>query len=368
MFNAFDNLCLRRCFDLAQLGKGQTSPNPSVGSVITYEKRVIGEGWHKKYGQAHAEVNAFASIQSEDKQNVTEAQIYVSLEPCFHYGKTAPCVNLLLNNKISKAVIAFRDPNPLVGGQSIEKLQLNSIPVAIEPIPSDVILRGYRKTLLPFFTAIQRQRPHIILKWAETADGYMGLKTQPIQISNKLSKRLVHKWRNECDGILVGAQTAETDDPGLDNRYYYGKSPIRIVLDPNKRLAADLQLFDGKIKTLVYSSNISGLLDAAYSKKYNVFIKNLDNNNSWINDVLQGLYAEKIHILLVEGGAKTLGTFIQHNLWDEVRIIKSTTPITAYSESEREWIAAPKISFQHLIEQQQLVDNTILKFHNSIFK
>ncbi len=374
MFSKKYIIYLRRCFDLARLGNGRVSPNPAVGSIVVFKDKIIGEGWHKAYGKFHAEVNALASLQSENEQNVTQSQIFISLEPCYHYGKTPPCVNLILEKKIPFVGIAFKDPNPQVGGQSITKLSENNVEVHLLDEFSVPILRGYDKTLKPFFTSLQKKRPYIILKWAESADGYIGQHHHRRQISNELSKRLVHKWRSECDGIMVGTQTARTDNPALDNRFYFGKSPVRIVLDKKAQLDPTLQLFDEKVKTIVYtslsSSHTEGSDSPEYSgsggypktilDKYNVYIKKLIFDDTLISQMLDDLLAEKINILLVEGGAQTLESFIKKGLWDEVRIIKSHTLLRDAELPESTYVVAPTIPIKYLENRQQLADNEVL--------
>ncbi len=378
MLNKKYLIYIRRCFDLARLGNGTVSPNPSVGSIIVHNDKIIGEGWHKAYGKPHAEVNAIASIQSENLGCVTYSKIFVSLEPCFHFGKTPPCVNLILDKKIPFVGIAFKDSNPQVGGQSIVKLSENNVEVQqLDVIPPD-IQAGYDYTLKPFFTTLQEKRPYIILKWAESADGFIGQHNKRRQISNELSKRLVHKWRSECDGIMVGTQTAQTDNPALDNRYYFGKSPVRIVLDKSAKLDSTLQLFDGKVKTIVYNSLSAAYTEGSYPKnsggviprsqeypetildKHNVYIKKITFDDTLIPHILNDLLSEKINILLVEGGAQTLASFIKMGYWDEVRIIRSSKSLKDNEKPESDYITAPKIPLEYLENRYKLADNEVL--------
>ena len=349
---------IRRCFDLARLGNGKTSPNPSVGALIVREGKIIGEGWHQVYGKAHAEVNAVADVKPQNIPYLSESDIFVSLEPCFHFGKTPPCVELILKEKIPHVVIAFTDPNPDVAGQSIEKLRKNNVSVDDLQNISTKIQNGYENTLKPFIIGIIQQRPYIILKWAESVDGYIGKQNERIQISNELSKRLVHKWRSECDAILIGTQTAETDDPALNNRFYFGKSPIRVVLDKNGRLSNSLQIFNLIVKTILYteSSNPTHINNKRNLK--NIDFRQIKFDKSLILNILQDLFAQKIGILLVEGGAKTIQSFIDSGLWDEARIIKS--PILL-----RGGISAPTVPIQNLESRFPLDDNEILIYKSS---
>ena len=356
-FNKY-SIFLRRCFDLARLGNGKTSPNPSVGALIVTKYKIIGEGWHHGYGEAHAEVNAFADIKSKNIPYMEESTIFVSLEPCFHFGKTPPCVELILKEKIPHVVIAFTDPNPNVAGQSVEKLRKNNVSVQQMQEISTKIHYGYENTLKSFIISISKQRPFIILKWAESADGYIGKKNERIQISNELSKRLVHKWRSECDAILIGTQTAETDNPALNNRFYFGKSPVRVVLDKNGRLSHSLQIFDEIIKTILYTESLSSTIKNDEKNLKNIDFKQIKFDKSLILNVLQDLFSQKIGILLVEGGAKTLQSFIDSGLWDEARIIKS--PILL-----RGGISAPTLPIQNFESRFPLDDNEILIYKNS---
>ncbi len=348
---------LRRCFDLARLGNGKTSPNPSVGALIVTKYKIIGEGWHHEYGEAHAEVNAVADIKSKNIPYMEESTIFVSLEPCFHFGKTPPCVELILKEKIPHVVIAFSDPNPNVAGQSVEKLRKNNVSVQLMQEISTKIRYGYENTLKSFIISISKQRPFIILKWAESTDGYIGKQNERIQISNELSKRLVHKWRSECDAILIGTQTAETDNPALNNRFYFGKSPVRIVLDKNGRLSHSLQIFDETIKTILYTESSTPTDTNNEKNLKNIDFRQIKFDKSLIYNLLQDLHTQKIGILLVEGGAKTLQSFIESGLWDEARIIKSPVLL-------RGGILAPTLPIQNLESHFPLDDNEVLIYKN----
>ena len=263
-------LFFKRCFDLGRLGT-DTSPNPSVGSVIVApDGRIIGEGYTQAYGGAHAEVMAVASVKMADRALLPLSTIYVSLEPCAHFGRTPPCLELILREKISHVIVAHLDPNPLVCGKSVTKLQEKGVDVKILNYNNVLIRRntegeaffdkqlenGKIVTLMPFFTNMTKKRPYIILKWAESADGFIGALNKHVPISNNYSKRLVHKWRSEVDAIMVGTTTAEVDNPELTNRFYFGKSPIRVVLDRNSRLSPDLKVFDGTVKTFIFSEEV----------------------------------------------------------------------------------------------------------------
>jgi diaminohydroxyphosphoribosylaminopyrimidine deaminase / 5-amino-6-(5-phosphoribosylamino)uracil reductase len=356
MFSKIEKKYLKRCFDLALLGRQNNSPNPSVGAVVLYNEVIIGEGWSQGYGGAHAEVNAIASIPASKKQFLAESEIFVSLEPCFHFGKTPPCVDLILKENIKKVVIAFKDPNPKVAGQSVNKLLSNGIDVLFNTeLKGDTNLSKIN-VAHPFFTNILQQRPYIILKWAETANGFIGKKNETLSISNELSKRLVHKWRSECDGIMVATNTAETDNPSLNNRFYFGKSPIRIVLDRTNRLSPKLNLFDNTLKTILYTDGAS----QADKKGENIEINQILFNINVLDTILKDLYTKKIAILLVEGGAALLNSFIEKGLWDEARVIKSAAEIAA-----QDAIKAPKIDISYLHKSVKLDNNTVTFYKNN---
>jgi diaminohydroxyphosphoribosylaminopyrimidine deaminase / 5-amino-6-(5-phosphoribosylamino)uracil reductase len=370
MFTETEKFYIQRSFDLAYLGNQKASPNPQVGSVIVYKNEIIGEGWHQYYGGAHAEVNAVASVEPSKKHLIPESTIYVSLEPCFHFGKTPPCVELILNERIKKVIVAFKDPNPKVGGQSIQKLRLNDVKVTIYDFLShnkDNTNNSIINVAEPFFTNILQQRPYIILKWAESADGFIGIKNERTLISNELSKRLVHKWRSECDGILVGTNTAETDNPHLDNRFYFGKSPIRLVLDRTNRLAKAQHLFDNTQKTLIFSENTEGG-NLSLKKGDNIENIQLDFNSNWLETMMSELLKRKIGILLVEGGTHLINSFIENNLWDEARVIKSSHALIKPempNYSSKFYINAPKIP-EFYREHDQLLDDNAVTFYKKL--
>lgn len=239
---------MRRALELAEWGRGYVSPNPLVGCVIVHEDRIIGEGWHREYGGPHAEVNAVNSV--ENQALLSESTVYVTLEPCAHWGKTPPCANLLVEKKVKKVVIAATDSNPLVGGRGIEILKNAGIEVETGILEKDARWQNRR-----FFTQIEKQRPYVILKWAQTQDGFVAKENFDSKwISNSHSRQLVHKWRAEEDAILVGKNTAAYDNPRLDVRDWVGKNPIRVVLDSKLELSSELNLFDQSIPTLVFNA------------------------------------------------------------------------------------------------------------------
>lgn len=350
-----DNKYIQRCFDLARRGIGSTSPNPSVGAVIVDTNgRIIGEGWTSPFGGAHAEVNAIASVKPENLPLLTSSTIFLSLEPCFHFGKTPPCVDLILKYKIPHVVIAYSDPFPKVSGKSIEKLKQNGIKVTV--LFSDTS-GSKHATLKPFFTNISSKRPYIILKWAETRDGFIGKAHETMAISNVFAKRLVHKWRSEADAIMVGTNTTAVDNPELTNRFYFGKSPIRVVLDRHQRLSKNLHIFDNTVKTFIYTEGGNVMSETTPN---NVKYRPIKFDSNLIQHILEDLFAQNIGILFVEGGSQLLHSFIEKGLWDEARVFR-TVATTLWDEG----IVSPKIPQNFLERKLQLSDNQLLIFRNA---
>ena len=301
---------LRRCFDLARLGNGRVSPNPLVGAVLVYNDRIIGEGFHQYYGGPHAEVNALESVRKEDQPYISSSTLYVSLEPCCIYGKTPPCTSLITDHKIPRVVISALDQTPGVDGQSIEILNK----AGVEVITGILKKEGEQLSAIRN-TFVSQQRPYIYLKYAQSADGYFGKTHQKIWISNALTKRLTHKWRSESSAILVGTKTALIDNPQLTTRYYFGPSPLRIVLDRKLKINRDAQLFNGQHPTWV----IHEQPNSPASKPNLDYIK-LDFNDKLLATLLYRLYEHGKSSLIVEGGTKLLQSFIKQDLWDEAYV------------------------------------------------
>lgn len=299
-----DQLYMQRALELATLGTGQVSPNPLVGCVIVNNGQIIGEGWHKKYGEAHAEVNAINSVT--DKELLTGARLYVTLEPCSHYGNTPPCADLIAKYKFHKVVICNSDPNPLVSGKGVKKIQAAGITVE-----QGLLKEKGRELNKRFFTYMEKQRPYIVLKWAQTADGFIAKENFDSKwISNDVSRLLVHKWRTEEDAIMVGSKTVLHDNPQLNARDWKGRNPVRIVIDRGLRLSKELNLFIDGEPTLCYNE-IQDLEDGAVT-----YIKTSD-----IPSIIADLYKRKIQSVLIEGGATLLNIVIASGLWDEARIV-----------------------------------------------
>ena len=338
---------MKRALELAQLGKGSVSPNPMVGCVIVHGYKIIGEGWHQKYGEEHAEVMALNSVK--DKHLLKEATVYVTLEPCSHHGNTPPCADRLVAEKVKQVIICNTDPNPLVNGKGIGKLKSAEIVVELDfhSIEGKQLNRRY-------FSFTEKKRPYIILKWAETADGFIAKKNYDSKwISNEFSRKMVHQWRAEEDAILVGTNTAHYDNPRLDVRDWEGKNPMRIVIDRNLRLSPDLSLFDGTQQTICYNLKKD-------SKIENLEFVKLESHQ-FFKSLFEDLHKRKILSIIIEGGAETLNYLIKENLWDEARVFKSSTKF-------QEGIAAPKLDDKYLTEEQAVLDNLLFVYERRSFQ
>jgi diaminohydroxyphosphoribosylaminopyrimidine deaminase/5-amino-6-(5-phosphoribosylamino)uracil reductase len=338
---------LKRCIQLAKNGLGTTYPNPLVGSVIVFDNQIIGEGWHQKAGKPHAEVHAINSVK--DKSLLSKATIYVSLEPCSHFGKTPPCSDLIIKNKFPNVVIGTVDPNEKVAGKGIQKLLAAGITVA-----TGVLEHECNELNKRFFTFHQKKRPYIILKWAETADGFIAPKNRneqkPVWITNPYSRQLVHKWRTEEQGLLVGTQTVMDDNPRLNVRDWEGNPPLKIILDRQNRLNEALAVFNSSEKTIVFSERKRDF------KNIHCHSEVLDFSRNVPKEICNYLFQHSIQSIIIEGGAKTVQQFIDSNLWDEAFIFKGTTTF-------KEGIAAPKFSGK-LIEEQMILDDLLSIYNN----
>ena len=324
---------MQRCLDLAIKAIGHVAPNPMVGSVIVHEGKIIGEGYHQQFGKAHAEVNAINSVPDELLHLLPESTIYVSLEPCSHHGKTPPCADLIVSKKIPKVVIASNDPNPQVAGKGLQKLRDAGVEVVTGILKKEADFLNRR-----FMTAHIKHRPYIILKWAESADGFMA-SNEPKQIwlTNDYSKKLVHQWRGEEQAILVGKHTVEIDNPELTVRLVEGKNPARIVIDRNLSLPSSKKIFKPNASVFVFN----GLKEQAEG---NIHFEQVDFNQLVFPQILKSLASKHIQSIIVEGGPATLQHFVDANLWDEVRVF--TAPVKLGSGK-----ASPKITGQLLKEE-----------------
>lgn len=335
-----DEMFMHRALQLAALGLGKVSPNPMVGCVIVHERKIMGEGYHQQYGGPHAEVKAVENIK--EKELLKESTVYVSLEPCSHHGKTPPCADLLVRCQIKKVMICNVDPNPLVSGRGVKKLKEAGIDVEIGLLEQEAKELNKR-----FFTAFEKKRPYVILKWAQTTDGFIARENFDSKwISNQYSRQLVHKWRSEEDAILVATNTAKYDDPSLMVRDWSGRNPIRIVLDRNLSLDPKLKLFDEKARTICFSEK--------EGDGRNCEIVTLRTFN--IDTILVELHKRGINSVLVEGGSKLLRSFISGGLWDEARVFISKTTF-------EHGIPAPEIN-GNLFREESVFDDKLLYFRN----
>ena len=311
---------IRRCIQIAKKGFPEAMPNPSVGAVIVYKGKIIGEGYTSTYGGAHAEVNAINSVNQ--KELLRESTLYVSLEPCSHHGKTPPCSDLIIREKIKKVVIGAVDPYAEVAGRGIQKLQNAGHKVITGVLEKECIDINKR-----FFTFHLKKRPYIILKWAQTDNRYLSpdqkdinnSNPQPFWITNSYSKQLVHKWRAEEQAILVGTNTVINDNPKLNTRQWEGKNPVRIVLDATLRIPRTYAIYDDSIPTIVIT-DVSNTSIPTYN---NIIFEKIDFSTAVGIQICNILYKHSIQSLIVEGGKKTLNTFIKESLWDEARIFTS---------------------------------------------
>jgi len=340
---------IKRCIELAQNGLGTTYPNPMVGSVIVYEGQIIGEGWHKKAGESHAEVNAVRSVK--DKSLLKKATIYVSLEPCSHFGKTPPCCDLIIANEIPNVVVGTIDPNEKVAGKGILKLIEAGANVTVGVLENECNELNKR-----FFTFHQKKRPYIILKWAESQDGFLAPEKainqdrKPIWITNQYSRQLVHKWRTEEQAILVGTQTVVDDNPKLNVRDWEGNNPLRVIIDRNNRIDKESFIYDDSVKTIVFSNENSK------SSTENTSFEVIDFNQNIIPQILDVLYKNQIQSIIIEGGRQTLQSFIDENLWNEARIFIGETSFHTGTK-------APIISRKKSIKTNILSDE-LIQFKN----
>lgn len=311
---------MQRCFDLAQLGLGYTASNPLVGAVIVHEGKIIGEGYHQKFGGPHAEVNAIESVQ--DKGVLSESTMYVSLEPCAHHGKTPPCCDLIIRHQLKKVIIAMQDPFPKVDGEGIKRMREAGIEVEVGILEKEARLLNKR-----FLIFHEKKRPFIVLKWMQSEDGLIGRRGEKVTISNAFSTRMVHRWRAEEMAILIGPETALNDNPSLSNRSGAGNQPLRILLDRSLRLPETLQLFEDDSPTWVLNAHKESLGGKCRYLKI--------EGDDFLMAAMHRLYKEGIASVLVEGGAIIHSEFMKASLWDEIRVGVSPKPLGAGVEAPR---------------------------------
>lgn len=347
-----DELYIKRCLDLAILGAGNVSPNPMVGCVIVADGKIIGEGYHQKIGEAHAEVNAIKAVftnygETEAVLLLKKATAYVSLEPCAHFGKTPPCADLLIRHKIKRVVIGNRDPFGAVDGKGISKLKDAGITVVSGILDEECAYLNRR-----FFTRIRQQRPYIILKWAKTANGYFApLNNAQKWISGPLAKRLVHKWRTEEDAIIVGKRTAMVDNPQLNARDWPGRNPIRIIIDRNLEIPATHYIYNNEVKTVIFNEVKTDVIGNTH------YIQMEDMSFYLPQKIAFQLYLMDIQSVIIDGGANLLEQFIEAGLWDEARVFTA-------KQSWSDGIPSPGIN-KPIIAQHQLGNDQLSIYQNN---
>lgn len=338
---------MQRCLFLAGLGAGKVAPNPMVGAVLVHAGRVIGEGYHEYHGGPHAEVNCLQSVPEADREFIPSSTLYVSLEPCAHVGKTPPCADLIIANKIPEVVIGCRDSFKQVDGKGIEKLEAAGVRVQV-----GLLEQACRDQNKRFFIFHEQHRPYIILKWAQSGDGKIAsMSGERTYISGELSNRLVHRWRTEEQAILVGYKTALKDDPALTARQWPGNNPLRMVIDPHLTLPGHLKLFDGAVKTIVFNLTRE-------SQEGNLIYRKIESVENIPAQIIPLLMQMHIQSIIIEGGAVLLRSFIDAGLWDEARVITNNRMLIG------EGISAPVLNRKKIVYTQQLQNDTLVYFSN----
>jgi diaminohydroxyphosphoribosylaminopyrimidine deaminase/5-amino-6-(5-phosphoribosylamino)uracil reductase len=336
---------MQRCLELAKLGVGNVAPNPMVGAILVYEERIIGEGYHKKYGEAHAEVNCINSVNQADIYLIEKSTLYVSLEPCAHYGKTPPCSELIIVKKIPKVIVGCRDSYEEVAGRGIENLKAAGVNVMV-----GVLEKECRELNKRFFTFHEQKRPYIILKWAQSNDHKIAnADLSRVLISNEETNRLVHKWRSEEVAILIGTNTALHDDPSLTTRLWQGNNPIRLIIDMDLKLPSSLRVFNKEANTIVFNK---------IKQEQGEHLSYYKLANNTISEVVKALYELKIQSVIVEGGAKIAQSFIDSNHWDEIRTITNKDVVIENG------INAPHFKNEKLLHQEKILNDTINYYIN----
>lgn len=350
---------MQRCLQLALLGEGNVAPNPMVGSVLVYEGRIIGEGYHARYGMAHAEVHCINSVSEEDKILLSRSTLYVSLEPCAHYGKTPPCADLIIANNIPKVVVGCRDPFVQVAGKGIEKLRRSGIEVTVGVLESACMALNKR-----FFLFHTLHRPYIHLKWAETLNRKVGSsRPERLLISSAFTNRVVHKWRMEEMAILVGTNTVNADDPELTNRLWPGGSPVRLVIDRELKLPEHAKVLNHGPLTLVFNLQKHTLplekLSVTDLRDVKTGFYQVTADVSLVHQILNACYQFSIHSILVEGGSYLLQSFIDEAVWDEATVITNEQMLAEGG------LPAPTLKGAQLERTDQWVPDTIRTYRRA---
>lgn len=340
------DIYMLRAIELAEKGLGSVSPNPLVGAVLMHNDKIIGEGFHEEFGKAHAEVNCINSVRDEDKHLISESTLYVTLEPCSHFGKTPPCADLIIANKIPRVVIGHADPFVEVSGKGIARLRENGIEVTTFVLEKECVFQNRR-----FLTFQTKKRPYLILKWAQSADGFIAPATsEPYWLTNDFSKQLSHKWRTEEDAIMVGYNTVLRDNPQLTARLWNGKNPARIVIDEQLALPKSAKVFDAEARTII--------LNYVEEKEAgNLHYIKLNSEKNIAEQIAEKLFEEKIQSVIIEGGTKLLTKFIAQNLWDEARVFKTEKILS-------EGVVAPRFSAPFAEERTVDTDSLFLHYNS----
>ena len=352
-----DEKYIRRCNELAVQGAGYTSPNPLVGSVVVYNREIIGEGYHREYGKTHAEINAIESVKN--KELLKKSTLYVNLEPCSHYGNTPPCARRIVLEGIPKVVIGTTDTSSKVAGKGI-----NILKEGLCNVTEGVLEEECREVNRRFFTYYEKKRPYIILKWAQTMDGFIdkirnaGDPIQPNWITNQLSKQLVHKWRTEEAGILVGKNTAVMDDPQLTAREWKGKNPSRFLIYEDLNSMDSLRLMKDEFPLTVFRDQ-KMVSDFQHEKQTSKEFIDIGFDQKLEKEILRIIWEKKINSLIIEGGSQTLQKFINKKLWDEARVFVG-------EKIFGEGIKAPEIKNKKLIEMEDLKETRLYFFRKSL--
>ena len=342
-------LYIKRCLQIAKNGIGVSRPNPSVGAVVVYQNKIIGEGFTSAYGGNHAEVNAINAVK--DKVLLKEATIYVTLEPCSHFGKTPPCADLIVKHQLKNVVVGCVDSNSLVAGKGIERLINAGINVTVGVLEDECKEHHNR-----FFTVQNKKRPYIILKWAQTKDGFVAPLTKdeqkPVWISNPYSQQLVHKWRAQEHAILVGTNTVIADNPKLNVRSWTGQNPVRIVLDRTLRIPENSSVLDGSVKTIIITEKEEYLFESSRE----LILETIDFSHNLAKQVCNVLQKHQIQSVIIEGGTQTLQTFIDENLWDEARLFVGETTFKV-------GVKAPV--FKKVVKEEINIKTDVLKIYTN---
>lgn len=341
-------LFMQRALQLVKNGIGITRPNPSVGAVIVYKNKIIAEGFTSKYGESHAEVNAIKAVKNQEV--LKESTMYVTLEPCSHFGKTPPCADLIVRKQIKNVVIGCIDTNSLVAGEGVKRLKKGGCNVTVGVLEEECKEHHCR-----FFAVQNKARPYIILKWAETKDGFIAPllkeKEEPVWISNKYSQQLVHKWRAQEHAILVGTNTVIADNPRLNVRSWGGNNPIRIVLDSNLRIDKKMNVFDGGVETILITSVKNKKQDTKH-----IVVETIDFSKNVAQQICTILQQYRIQSVIVEGGRQTLETFINENLWDEARVFIGNSVFETGIKSP---------DFKEVTSEERKIGNDILRIYKN---